>query len=179
VFMGDSITEGWTSEFFSTNPHYINRGIGGQTAQQMLVRFRADVIELKPQLVHIMAGTNDVAGNNGPETDADIESAITSMVELALANHIKVVLASILPSAHFYWRPELSPLARIRGLNEWIKSYAERASVGYVDYWPALAAENGAIRPDMSLDGAHPSSQGYKAMQPLAERAITSALRGN
>jgi lysophospholipase L1-like esterase len=173
VFMGDSITERWARESFITgNAHLVGRGIGGQTALQMLVRFRADVVALKPRLVHIMAGTNDVAGNNGPESDADIEGAIESMVELALAHHIKVVLASIPPAIDFGWRPGLDPAPRIRQLNAWIKSYAGRGGVGYVDYWPALATESGGMKSNLSMDGVHPNSQGYQAMQPLAEAAI-------
>jgi lysophospholipase L1-like esterase len=140
------------------------------------VRFRADVIALKPVLVHIMAGTNDVAGNNGPESDGDIEGAIESMVELALANPIKVVLASIPPAADFVWHPGLIPAPRIRQLNAWIKSYASRTGIGYVDYWPALAAENGAMKSNMSMDGVHPNAQGYKAMQSQTEAAIQAAL---
>lgn len=177
VFMGDSITEAWAKEpFFTGNPHYVGRGIGGQTALQMLVRFRADVIALKPRLVHIMAGTNDVAENEGPESDAEIEGAIQSMVELAVASHIKVLLASIPPAADFPWHPGLEPVPRIRRLNEWIESYAKHAGVGYVDYWPALATRAGAMKPALSLDGVHPSSKGYAAMAPLARAAIESAL---
>jgi lysophospholipase L1-like esterase len=177
VFLGDSITEAWSEEaFISGNAHYVGRGIGGQTALQMLVRFRADVIALKPQLVHIMAGTNDIAGNFGPETDGEIEGAIQSMVELALANHIKVVLASIPPAADYEWHPGLKPVPRIRRLNDWIKSYARHSDVGYVDYWPALATENGAMKSNLSEDGVHPNSEGYKQMQSLAQAAIEAAL---
>jgi len=177
VFMGDSITEGWAKEpLFSAHPHYLNRGIGGQTALQMLVRFQADVIALKPRLVHIMAGTNDVAENEGPESDEEIEGAIRSMVELALANHIKVVLASIPPAADFPWRPGLKPVRRLRRLNAWIESYARHAGVGYVDYWPALATKAGAMKPGLSIDGVHPNAEGYAAMEPLAQAAIESAL---
>ena len=179
VFLGDSITEGWAREpFILESPHYVGRGIGGQTALQMLVRFRADVIELKPALVHIMAGTNDVAGNNGPESDEQIEGAIQSMAELALGSHIKVLLASIPPAADFKWHPGLNPAPRIRRLNDWISAYAKRAGVGYVDYWPALATGSGAMKPDLSADGVHPNSQGYKEMQPLAQAAINAALAG-
>jgi lysophospholipase L1-like esterase len=135
----------------------------------MVVRFRADVIALKPLLVHIMAGTNDVAGNNGPERDMEIEGAIESMVELAL-------LAAIPPAVDFDWHPGLNPAPRIRQLNAWIKSYASRTGVEYVDYWPALATESGAMKSNLSMDGVHPNSQGYKAMQSLTEAAIQSAL---
>ncbi|MBS0417021.1 MAG: SGNH/GDSL hydrolase family protein [Proteobacteria bacterium] len=177
VFFGDSITEGWGHvPFIAENAHYVARGIGGQTTQQLLVRFRTDVIDLKPVLVHIMAGTNDVAGNNGPESDTDIEEAIESMVELALSHRIKVVLASIPPAIDFSWHPGLSPAARIRRLNSWIKSYASRIGVGYVDYWPALATEEGGMKSNLSIDGVHPNGRGYKAMQPLAAAAIQASL---
>jgi len=178
VFMGDSITELWGQQpFISDNPHFAGRGIGGQTTLQMLVRFRSDVIGLKPKLVHIMAGTNDVAGNNGPESDSDIEGAIQSMVELALANHIKVVLASIPPAADFKWHPGLNPTPRIREINAWLKAYATRAGVTYVDYWPALATEGGALKSELSADGVHPNAEGFKAMQPLVETAIRAATQ--
>ena len=177
IFMGDSITEGWGKEpFFAANPHYLDRGISGQTALQMLVRFQADVIALEPKLVHIMAGTNDVAENEGPETDEEIEGAIRSMVELSLADHIKVVLASIPPAADFPWHPGLKPARRIRRLNAWIESYARQAGVGYVNYWPALATPAGAMKPALSADGVHPNSAGYRAMAPLAQAAIAAAL---
>jgi lysophospholipase L1-like esterase len=177
VFLGDSITQAWAHEpFIAGNIHFVGRGIGGQTTQQMVLRFRADVIALKPQLVHIMAGTNDVAGNNGPESDADIEDAIESMVELARANGVKVVLASVPPAADFEWRPGLNPAPRIRRLNAWIRAYTSRIGIEYVDYWPALATESGAMKSSMSMDGVHPNSQGYKAMQSLTEAAIQSAL---
>jgi lysophospholipase L1-like esterase len=177
VFLGDSITQAWAEEpFIAGNPHYVGRGVGGQTALQMVVRFRADVIDLKPLLVHIMAGTNDIAGNNGPESDAEIEGAIESMVELALANRIKVVLASIPPAADFAWHPGLNPTPRIRRLNAWIKSYASRIGVEYVDYWPALATEGGSMKPNLSVDGVHPNSLGYMAMQSVTEAAIRLAL---
>lgn len=178
VFMGDSITEGWANQpFIADNPHYVDRGIGGQTALQMLVRFRADVIALAPRLVHIMAGTNDVAENNGYESDREIEGAIQSMVELARANHIKVVLGSIPPASGFPWHPGIDPVARIRSINDWLKSYAKTAGVVYVDYWRVLVTRGGAMKPDLSMDGVHPNPKGYAAMQPLAQSAIESALR--
>lgn len=180
VFLGDSITEGWAKEpFIAANPHYVGRGISGQTALQMLVRFRADVIALKPRVVHIMAGTNDVAENEGPETDQQIEGAIQSMIELARANHIKVLLASIPPAADFPWHRGLNPAPRIRRLNAWLESYAGRAGVRYVDYWPVLATGKGAMKSGLSLDGVHPNARGYEKMQPLAQAAIASALRSN
>jgi lysophospholipase L1-like esterase len=179
VFMGDSITDAWAKEaLFTDHPHFVGRGISGQTTQQMLVRFRADVIDLKPAVVHIMAGTNDVAGNNGPESDTEIEDAIASMVELARTNHIDVVLASIPPAADFPWRPGLEPLPRIRRLNTWLKSYAGRVGVTYVDYWAPLAADDGSLKSSFSSDGVHPNSGGYEAMKPFTLAAVESALKG-
>ena len=141
AFMGDSITEVWAREpLFAEHPNFIGRGVSGQTAPQMLVRFRADVIDLKPAVVHIMGGTNDLAANDGPESDTEIEEALASMVELALAHHIKVVIASIPPAADFKWHPDSKPIPRLLRLNAWLKSYAARVGVGYVDYWPVLAA---------------------------------------
>jgi lysophospholipase L1-like esterase len=126
-----------------------------------------------------MAGTNDVAGNNGPENDGDIESAIASMVDLALANHIRVLLASVPPAADFRWHPGLNPSPRIRRINAWLESYAKQKNVVYVDYSPALATGDGAMKPDLSSDGVHPNAKGYSEMQTLAERAINSALAKN
>jgi len=178
VFMGDSITEGWAREsFIKDNPKYVGRGISGQTAPQMLVRFRSDVIALKPAIVHIMAGTNDVAQNTGPEAPAEIEGYITSMVELALANKIKVVLASIPPAKEFYWHPGLQPAAQIRALNDWLREYAASRRLAYIDYWSVLATPDGAMKPQYSADGVHPNAAGYEAMRPLAKAAIESALR--
>jgi lysophospholipase L1-like esterase len=178
VFLGDSITQNWASEpFISGNGHYVGRGISAQTTQQLLVRFRADVIDLRPRLVHLMAGTNDIAGNNGPESDAQIEGAIRSMVELALANHIGVLLASIPPAQDFNWHPHLNPAPRIRRINAWLRSYAAQPGVTYVDYWSALAASDGSMKPGLSSDGVHPNAAGYQVMAPIAAAAIESALK--
>lgn len=177
VFLGDSITENWAKEpFISGNPHYVGRGVSGQTALQMLVRFRADVLALKPRLVHIMAGTNDLAANHGYESDEAIEGAIQSMTELALANHIRVLLASIPPTTDFPWRPGLQPAPRIRRINQWLESFAKRARVAYVDYGRVLATDEGAMKEGLSEDGVHPNSQGYAAMQPVARATIESAM---
>ena len=178
VFMGDSITEGWARQpFIKDNPKYVGRGISGQTAPQMLVRFRSDVIALKPAIVHIMAGTNDVAQNTGAETPAEIEGYVTSMVELALANKIKVILASVPPAKEFYWHPGLQPAAQIRALNDWLRQYAASRQLAYIDYWSVLATSDGAMKPEYSADGVHPNAAGYEAMRPLAKAAIDSALR--
>ena len=177
VFMGDSITEVWAREpLFAEHPNFVGRGLGGQTTLQMLVRFRADVIDLQPAVVHIMGGTNDLAGNNGPESDEQIEGAIASMAELARAHHIEVVLASIPPAADFAWHPGLKPIPRLLRLNAWLKSYASQAGIGYVDYWPVLAADDGSMKASCSLDGVHPNSECYKAMQPLTLAAVAAAM---
>jgi len=180
VFMGDSITEAWAREpLFAEHPNFVGRGLSGQTTLQMLVRFRADVIDLKPAVVHIMGGTNDLAGNNGPESDEEIEGALASMVELARANHIKVVLASIPPAADFAWHPGAKPIPRLLKINAWLKSYANQAGIGYVDYWPVLAADDGSMKASCSPDGVHPNPDCYRAMQPLVLQAVASALGRN
>ncbi|MBS0373798.1 MAG: hypothetical protein JSR73_04420 [Proteobacteria bacterium] len=177
VFLGDSITEGWAREPpLAGDPHFVGRGIGGQTAPQMLVRFRADVIELRPRLVHLMAGTNDVAENLGPESDDEVLGALESMAELARAHGIAVLIASIPPAADFPWRPGLQPTARLRRLNERLRAYAARTGIGFVDYWPVLATAEGALRPEYSADGVHPNAAGYRAMAPLALTAIDREL---
>jgi lysophospholipase L1-like esterase len=178
VFMGDSITEGWARQpFIKDNANYVGRGISGQTAPQMLVRFRSDVIALKPAIVHIMAGTNDVAQNTGPESPGEIEGYIKSMVELALANRINVVLASIPPAKDFYWHRELEPAPQIRALNAWLREYAASRGLAYIDYWSVLATTDGAMKPEYSADGVHPNAAGYEAMRPLAAAAIERTLR--
>jgi lysophospholipase L1-like esterase len=177
VFFGDSITEGWRAldpGFFG--PDTLDRGISGQTTAQMLVRFRADVIELQPAVVHIMAGTNDIAGNTGPTSLTAIQGRIRSMVELARAHRIGVILGSIPPAARFRWRPELRPVATIAAMNDWLRGYARQESLIYADYHAALADERGAMRPDRSDDGVHPNAAGYAAMRPIARAALDAAL---
>ena len=176
VFMGDSITEAWVSmvpAFFK--PGRIGRGISGQTTPQMLVRFRQDVIALKPDVVHIMAGTNDVAGNTGATSDLDFQNNIRSMTELAQAHGIKVILASIPPAADFPWKKGLNPGPRIQRLNAWLRAYAQRSGAVYADYWTATH-EGVGFRPGLAYDGVHPSEAGYAAMAPVAEDAIRRAL---
>ncbi|WP_294201314.1 SGNH/GDSL hydrolase family protein [uncultured Sphingomonas sp.] len=176
VFMGDSITENWASrapEFFVKGR--IGRGISGQTTSQMLLRFRQDVIDLKPAVVQIMAGTNDIAGNTGPTTDAQVEGNIMSMVELAEANGIRVILASIPPADHFEWKPGLPTAPRIATLNAWLKEYAARVGATYADYWSVLHVGE-ALNPAYGTDGVHPNAAGYAAMAPVAEAAIKRAL---
>ena len=178
VFMGDSITQAWADQaLIRDNKDNVGRGISGQTAPQMLVRFRSDVIALKPAVVHIMAGTNDVAQNTGPETPDEIFGYITSMVELARANKIKIILASIPPAKDFPWRRGLDPVPKIRALNDRLKVYAAQRGITYVDYWQVLATPEGALKPEYSADGVHPNAAGYEAMRPLAEAAIKQALQ--
>jgi lysophospholipase L1-like esterase len=177
VFMGDSITQGWAPQpFIKDNPHFVGRGISGQTTPQMLVRFRSDVLALKPAVVHIMAGTNDVAGNTGAETPDEIEGYVAGMVEIAQAHGIKVVIASIPPALDFPWRPGLAPGPKIQALNAWLKSYAAQKHVLYVDYWPVIATPEGGMKPGYSGDGVHPNAQAYAAMAPLAQAAINRAM---
>ncbi len=179
VFMGNSIVEGWAPHFAAMFPGkpYVARGISGQTTPQMLVRFRQDVIALKPRAVVILAGTNDIAGNTGPATLEMIQDNLVSMTELAQANGIRVVLASVLPAFRYRWRPELEPAAKIVALNAWIRDYAVSHGAVYLDFHTAMADERQGLRADLSGDGVHPNEAGYRAMAPLAERAIAQALR--
>ena len=180
VFMGDSITDFWGhipgSKFFPGKP-YINRGISGQTTPQMLIRFRPDVVALSPKVVVILAGTNDIAGNTGPMTPQDTENNLMSMADIAKQNQIRVVLASITPAITFPWRPGSQPAPKIRLLNEWIKNYAAQKGYVYLDYYSALADNQGGMKPGLSKDGVHPTVEGYNVMSPLAEQAIAQALR--
>jgi lysophospholipase L1-like esterase len=171
VFMGDSITENWglaDPAFFESGT--VNRGISGQTTPQMLVRFRQDVIALKPRAVHILAGTNDVAGNTGPNRPEDFENNIMSMAELARAHQIHVMLASIPPTARFNWRPQLNPVQQIRELNQWLRDYATRNGFDFIDYYSALVGPAGELKPELSNDGVHPNSRGYRIMRALFEQ---------
>ena len=179
VFMGNSITEGFAPRFATLFPGkpYVGRGISGQTTPQMLVRFRQDVVALKPAVVVILGGTNDVAGNTGPTTIEAIADNIASMAEIARANGIRVVLASVLPAADFSWRRGREPAPKIVALNRWIRQYAAAQGHVYLDYHSAMADAHGGMRPDLSQDGVHPNDAGYAIMAPLAERAIAEALR--
>jgi lysophospholipase L1-like esterase len=178
VFMGDSITEIWKiahPDFFPEN--YIDRGVSGQTTAQMLVRFHQDVIALKPAVVHILAGTNDFAGNGGPTTLEAIKNNIASMVDLAIANDIRVVLGSVPPAGAFPWRPTvLEPAQHIVEINEWLRRFAREKSLIYVDYHEPLADERDAMKQTFSNDGVHPNRDGYSVMEPLARHAIEQAL---
>jgi acyl-CoA thioesterase I len=177
VFMGDSITEIWKiGESFPGKP-YINRGISGQTSPQILVRFRQDVIDLNPKVVVILAGTNDIAENTGPMTLEQTEGNLTSMAELATANHIRVVLCSVLPAFDFSWHRGLQPASKIAALNTWIKTYAAEKGYVYVDYYSAMKDERGGLPATLSKDGVHPLPAGYAIMAPLAEAGIEKALK--
>ncbi|MDI6784833.1 MAG: SGNH/GDSL hydrolase family protein [bacterium] len=179
VLMGDSITEGWSRVYpqFLAGKPYINRGISGQTTPQMLVRFRADVIALKPKVVVILGGTNDIAGNTGPSTLEMIEDNLASIAELAKANGIKVILASVLPVYDYPWKRGLNPAEKIATLNEWIKDYAKKKKMIYLDYYSPMVDERKGLKSEYSKDGVHPNEAGYKLMAPLTEKAITKALR--
>jgi cephalosporin-C deacetylase len=178
VFMGDSITDGWirqAPEFFEAKP-YLDRGISGQTTPQMLVRFRQDVVNLHPKVVVILAGTNDIAGNTGPETPEMIQDNLVSMVDLARTNGIKVVLASITPSDDFWWNPGTKPAPRIAEMNTWIKAYAAKKRLVYLDYYSVMVDDNGGMKREFTMDGVHPNPAGYALMGKLAEKAIAYAL---
>jgi lysophospholipase L1-like esterase len=179
VFMGNSITESWKiidSSFFAGKP-YINRGISGQTTPQMLVRFRSDVIELKPGIVIILAGINDIAENTGPIALENTFGNIVSMVELAEANNIKVILSSVLPAAEISWRPDLKPAEKVVKLNAMIKSYADKNNIVYVDYYSVMVNEKKGLKAEYTNDGVHPTLAGYKVMEPLVEEAIDRVLK--
>ncbi len=179
VFMGDSITDGWKlAEYFPDKP-YINRGISGQTTPQMLIRFRPDVIALKPRAVLILAGTNDIAGNTGPMTLEMIQNNYASMADLAKANGIKVIFASVLP-IHDYGKTKVSERRapeQILKLNEWLKSYCKANGHTYLDYFSRVVDEKGMLKAELANDGLHPNAEGYKLMAPLAEAAIQQALK--
>lgn len=188
VFMGDSITDNWDNPgyggFFPGRP-YVNRGISGQTTPQMLLRFRPDVINLNPQVVVILAGTNDIAGNTGPMMLEDIEDNLASMAELARAHGIRVVLAALLPVSDYektrdgkpIIRTAQRPPAQIGMLNDWMKKYAAENGHTYLDYFSATADDKGFLKDELSEDGLHPNAKGYAVMAPLAEQSIAAALK--
>ena len=179
VFMGNSITDGWINkspDFFQQNP-YLDRGISGQTTPQMLIRFRQDVIDLKPKVVVILAGINDIAGNTGPSSVQMIEDNLTSMAQLAKANGIKVVMCSILPAYSFPWRPGINPVQKIIEVNKWMKNFAEKNHFVYCDYYDAMVDERKGLPANLSKDGVHPTAEGYKIMEPIVKKAIAQALK--
>lgn len=174
VFMGDSITEGWRN----TQPTFfaggrINRGIGGQTTPQMLLRMMADVIALRPRFLHLMAGTNDIAGNTGPLSTEQTIQNLTAMCQLARANNIKVLLASIPPASHFPWRPGLETIQPIYDINSWARSASKSLRVRYIDYTAVLADPAGAMKPGYASDGVHPTALGYDVMAEMLSPILT------
>ena len=179
VFMGDSITDGWGKkygQFFPGKP-YINRGISGQTTPQMLIRFRPDVIALKPKVVVILAGTNAIAGNTGPSTLKMIEDNMASMVDLAQKNGIKVVLSSVMPVCDYIQNQTTRrPNEKIIALNQWIRDYAAAHDAVYLDYFTPMQDAKGMFKQELTYDGLHPNSAGYDVMMPLAQKAIDKAL---
>jgi lysophospholipase L1-like esterase len=180
VFIGDSITDYWKLGDYFPGKAYVNRGVDGQTTPQMLVRFRQDVIDLHPEVLVVLAGTNDIAGVTGPARNEDIEANYASMAELARVHHIRVVLASLLP-AHNYTQEAkesfaLRPRERILALNAWLKDYCAKNGLVYLDYFSALIDDHGMLRRDLSDDGLHPNAAGYKIMALLADKAIAKAL---
>ena len=187
VFMGDSITDSWDNPvyggFFPGKP-YINRGISGQTTPQMLIRFRPDVIAHQPKVVVILTGTNDLAGNTGPTTLEAIEDNLKSMADLARANGIRVVLASVLPVSDYEMRDGKPltqtvrrPPAQIRALNDWLRAFTKSRGYVYLDYFSAMVDEQGFLKDALSDDGLHPNAEGYRVMAPLAESAIAASLK--
>ena len=180
VFMGDSITDGWKiAEYFPNKP-YINRGISGQTTPQMLIRFRPDVIAHKPKVVVILAGTNDIAGNTGPMMLDMIEDNYASMTELAKANGIQVVFASVLPVHDYNAQRKMTdrrPPEKILKLNEWLKDYCAKNGHTYLDYFSKMVDDKGFMKAELANDGLHPNPEGYKVMAPLAEAAIAASLK--
>jgi lysophospholipase L1-like esterase len=180
VFFGDSITDAWHLDESFPGKGYINRGIGGQTTSQMLVRFRQDVIDLKPAVVVILAGTNDIAGNTGAITVEDIEANYATLAEMARAHQIRVVFSSVTPVHDYTPKSQLmfaqrSP-AKILALNHWLKDYCASNDLVYLDYFSAMVDDTGLLKKDLALDGLHPNDSGYRVMAPLAEAAIQQAL---
>jgi lysophospholipase L1-like esterase len=182
VFMGDSITDGWGNnpslgaDFMKTHG-FVGRGISGQTTGQMLIRFMPDVIALSPKGVHILAGINDIAGNNGPYRFEDTCNNLEAMTALATSKRIRVVMASVLPAARFPWAPDLgNPTAKILELNAWIKAHCQAHGYLYLDYWPVLADADQGLSAGLALDPVHPGAAGYRLMEPLALKAVSQAL---
>jgi lysophospholipase L1-like esterase len=177
VFLGDSITAGWAQRpFIRDNADFVARGVSGETLAQIAARFDRDVVAVHPAVVHLLGGTNDVAENQGHETDAEIERHIAAIVDLARKNGITIVLGSIPPAGDFHWRPGLRPAPRIVRLNAWIRDFAARNNLEFADYWSVLATSEGAMKPELAPDGVHPNAAGYDAMQAPAREAIERAL---
>jgi lysophospholipase L1-like esterase len=178
VFLGDSITEGWANidpAFFAHGN--VGRGLGGQTSPQVLLRFYQDVVALHPKAVHIMIGTNDIAGNTGPNDVRAYKDNVRAMADIAKANGINVILGSIPPADRFRWKPDLRPAPLIVTLNDWLRDFAEQNGHVYADYFSALAGPNGELPERFGSDGVHPDAAGYAVMRPIADRAIAEALK--
>jgi lysophospholipase L1-like esterase len=176
VFLGDSITEGWAradTDFFSKGN--VGRGISAQTSPQLLVRMHADVIALKPRVLHLMVGTNDIAHNTGPMTAEDTHNNIMAMCEIAKAHRIRVVLGSVPPASKYWWRPEAQPKPEALALNDWLRGYAKSIRAQYADYAAAFVDAQGNVKADLAKDEVHPSKEGYALMRPIAEAAIRKA----
>ena len=177
VFMGNSITEGWSfldKDFFINNP-FVNRGIGGQTTPQMLIRFKPDVVNLNPKAVVILAGINDIAENTGPVTIENIAENIISMAEIAKANEIKVFICSTLPAIDFPWSPGMDPGPKVIKLNSILKNYCDSNNIPYVDYFSAMSDEKGGLKvPEYTTadDLVHPNLAGYKVMEKIILKAL-------
>jgi len=185
VFLGDSITDRWDDEGsggFFPGRHYVNRGIGGQTTPQMLIRLRPDVLSHHPKVMVLLAGTNDIAGNTGPMSDQDVEQNIAAMAELSAANGVKVVLAGILPISDYHQKPDQvpqvirRPMSRIAAINAWITQYAAAHGHVFLDYAPGISDARGMLKAEFSEDDLHPNALGYAQMAPLAEAAIAKAM---
>ena len=178
VFIGDSITEWWMPSapaLFA--PGVIDRGISGQTSGQILARFYQDVVRLHPRVVHILCGTNDIAGNGGPTSPDDYANAVLAMVDMARANGIGVVLGAIPPAGAFGWRTGLRPAAQIIAINIWLRALAQQRGLAFADYHTAMAGPDGAMKPGLSSDGVHPNAAGYAVMLPIARAALDQAER--
>lgn len=180
IFFGDSITDIWNLDESFPGKGYTNRGIGGQTTSQMLVRFRQDVIDLQPKVVVILAGTNDIAGNSGPISNEDIEANYADFAELARANNIRVIFSSVLPVSNYWPRSQdffaQRPMSRILALNQWLTKYCADNNLIYLNYFPAMQDDKGLMRKDLADDGLHPNKAGFAIMAPMAEKAIEKAL---
>lgn len=181
VFFGDSITDSWKLDDYFPGKPYVNRGIGGQTTPQMLVRFRQDVIDLHPKVLLILAGTNDIAGNTGPMRNEDIEADYASMSELARAHGIRVIFESVLPVHNYTDRSKdfyaQRPRERILALNDWLKAYCKTSGDVYLDYFSTMVDDQGMMKKDLADDGLHPNAAGFKVMAPMAEAAIEKENR--
>ncbi|KUR75489.1 GDSL-type esterase/lipase family protein [Novosphingobium sp. Fuku2-ISO-50] len=178
VFIGDSITEFWLRTapgLFAAG--VVDRGVSGQTCPQIMARFYQDAVRLRPRVVHIMCGTNDVAGNTGPTSPDDYANAVLAMVDMARANGIAVVIGSILPAGAFSWRVGYRPAPEIAALNAWLRDLAQQRGLVFADYYAAMAGPDGAMKPGLANDGVHPNAAGYAIMEPIARAALAEAER--